>query len=72
VTSSNYVTIWCDGLESEEEGCVAWTGGDAKTAAQARRGATREGWLCGLPGGRDLCPTHRPQKGSDRKWGDGR
>lgn len=52
MSTSKEVTVWCDG-----DGCHNWTHGDRgphATAADARKGARREGWV--RADGRDLCP----------------
>lgn len=59
MTATRDVTIWCDGVDGRYP-CVCWDMGD--DAKSVRATLRREGWLVGLPGGRDLCPDHVHQR----------
>lgn len=48
------VTIFCD--ECSRIGAAAATNGGVMRAHRVRADLAGAGWLCGLPGGMDLCP----------------
>lgn len=56
------VELRCDAFPGDPYGCT-WQIFD-RTATRARRDARSHGWATGLPGGRDLCPDHRPAVGA--------
>lgn len=53
------VELRCDGIPDDPYGCDPAI--YARNARLARRYARSRGWATNLPGGRDLCPTHRAQ-----------
>lgn len=57
---TSLVYLHCDDPDCDEVFTPDSEPGD--TGTSQRRDARADGWAVALPGGRDLCPDHRPRR----------